>query len=174
MVKFIDSDSTENLYYLDTAGTQLYKRVAGTYADNGAAIEAWVTSKAQDLGNPDLTKYWVDLRLIFRRITGLMTLTLYSDDDSAIGTATIGTGSARGMGMNMLGSFALGKDGETTVATSSFVDNPLSVDINQDSRTIKFKVYNNRVNENFVLLGMIYAYYPKSHYVIDSSRKVYI
>ena len=175
MIKFIGTDNAEDLFFLDNAGTQVYKRAAGTYADNGAAIEAYVISKAQDLGNPDITKFWVDIRLIFRRLNGQITLTVYSDDGIEVGTTVIGSGAARGLGMNMLGSHMLGKDGETTSGTSAtFVDNPQSIGLNLDSRTMKFKIYNNRVNENFVLLGMVYAYYPKSHFVFDSSRKIYL
>ena len=177
MIKYIDtSTNAESLYFLDTGGTQVYKRVAGTYSDNGSAIEAYVVSKAQALDNPDITKFWVDLRLMFRRLNGQVTLTVYSDDNVQVGTATIGSGATRGMGMNMLASFMLGTDGESSSGdnVSTFVDNPQSVGLNLDSRTIKFKIYNNRVNENFVLLGMVYAYYPKSHYVFDSSRKIYL
>lgn len=174
MVKFIDSNNEEKLYFLDVTGTQVYGRVEGTYADAGAAIEAYVVSKAQDIGNPDITKFWVDIRLMFRRLSGQVSLTIYSDDNVTVGTATLGSGAARGMGMNMLGSFKLATDGETTTATSTFVDNPQSIGLNLDSRSMKFKIYNNRVNENFVLLGMVYAYYPKSHYVFDSSRKIYL
>lgn len=176
MIRFIDSDNAEALYFLDDGGTQVYMRQAGTYADDGAAIEAYVISKAQDLGNPDITKFWVDIRLIFRRLTGQVTLTVYSDDNITVGTATIGSGATRGMGMNMLGSFMLGTDGENDDGSTvgGFVDNPQSIGLNLDSRTMKFKIYNNRVNENFVLLGMVYAYYPKSHFVFDSSRKIYL
>jgi len=176
MVRYIDSSNNEDLYFLDDGGTQVYKRVAGTYNDNGAAIEAYVVSKAQDLNNPDITKFWVDLRLIFRRLSGQITFTVYQDDGVTVGTAVIGTISSRGMGLNMLGTVILGVDGEapSTTTTSSFIDNPQSIGLNLDSRTIKYKIYNNRVDENFVLLGTIYAYYPKSHYVFDSSAKIYL
>lgn len=176
MCRYIDSTNTEDLYFLDDGGTQVYKRVVGTYSDNGAAIEAYVVSKAQDVNNPDITKFWVDLRLIFRRLSGQITFTVYQDDGIAVGTAVIGSGSARGMGIKRLGVYQLGKDGVTTTGTSTttFVDNPQSVGLNLDSRTIMYKIYNNRVNENFVLLGTVYAYYPKSHYVFDSSRKIYL
>lgn len=176
MVKFIDSSNNEDLYFLDDAGTQVYKVSPGTYSDNGVAIEAYVVSKAQDAKNPDITKYWVDLRLMFRRLSGQVEITIYSDDNVSVGTGTIGSGSSRGMGLNPFGSFILGTDGETSAGdnVTTFVDNPQSIGLNLDSRTIKFKIYNNRVNENFVLLGMIYAYYPKSHYVFDSSRKIYL
>jgi hypothetical protein len=80
MVKYIDSLNAEYLFFLDDGGTQVYQRSTGTYADNGVAIEAWVTGKAQDLGNPDITKFWVDLRIIFRRIAGRVTFTVYQDD----------------------------------------------------------------------------------------------
>jgi hypothetical protein len=174
MVKYIDTSNAEFLYFLDDGGTQVYQRAPGTYSDNGAAIEAYVLSKAQDLGNPDLTKFWVDLRLIFRRLSGQVTFTVYQDNGIAIGTAVLGSGSARGMGLLPLGRARLGLDGQSTTATTSFVDNPTSVGLNLDSRTIQFKIYNNRVGENFVLLGTIHAYYPKSHYVFDSSRKIYL
>ena len=176
MVRYIDSSNNEDLYFLDDGGTQVYKRVTGTYNDNGAAIEAFVVSKAQDLNNPDITKFWVDLRLIFRRLSGQITFTVYQDDGVTVGTAVIGTVSSRGMGLNMLGTVILGVDGEapSTSTASSFIDNPQSIGLNLDSRTIKYKIYNNRVDENFVLLGTIYAYYPKSHYVFDSSNKIYL
>jgi hypothetical protein len=174
MVRFIDSNNAEALYFLDDGGTRVYQRQSGTYADNGAAIEAYIISKAQDIGKPDLTKFWVDIGLVFRRLSGLMTVTVYEDNDASVGTATLGAGATRGMGLNMLGSFKLGTDGETTTATTNFVDNPIRISLNLNSRRTKFKIYNNRVNENFVLLGMIYAYYPKSHYNFDSSNIVYL
>lgn len=175
MVKFIDSNNVEALYFLDDDGTQVYMREAGTYNDDGEAIEAFVVSKAQDLGNPDITKFWVDVGLVFRRLNGTVLLTVYEDDNVEVGTATIGSGATRGMGLNIMGTFMLGTDGEDDDGeTSSFADNPERIVLNLDSRTTKFKIYNNALNENFVLLGMIYAYYPKSHYVFDSSRKIYL
>jgi len=174
MVRYIDSTNTENLYFLDTAGTRVYQRVAGQFNDNGSAIEAWVTLKAQDFGNPDLTKFFIDLRPIFRRLNGTITITLYVDGNVAIGTGTITSGSVRGLGRVAFGRAMLGTDGLTATETESFVDIPESIVVNQDSRTLKAKFYNNTVNENFVLLGYVYDYYPKSPFVFDSSRKIYL
>lgn len=176
MAVFTDSTTnTEELYFLDDAGTQVYMRQPSTYADNGVAIEAWVTSKAQDIGNPDLTKFWIDVRLIFRRLSGTLQLTFYSDDDTTIGTATLSNSSVRGLARTAFGSFIMGVDGKTDSAdTPSFVDVPQSIGLNLDSRTIKFKLYNNSINENFVLLGFIYNFYPKSPFVFDSSKKIYL
>lgn len=175
MVRFINTSNEEELYFLDDAGTRVYKRVNGTYSDNGAAIEAYFVSKAQDAANPDIIKFWVDIRPVFRRLSGIVELTVYSDNNTAVGTATIGSGGVRGMGMNPMGSFMLGSDGEEGAAQSTtLVDNPFSIGLNFDSRVVKHKIYNNRVNENFVYLGSIHAFYPKSHYVFDSSQKIYI
>jgi len=174
MVRYVDSSNMEHLYFLDDGGTQVYQRQDGTYNDNGNAIEAWCTSPAQTLQNPDLTKFWVDLRIIFRRLTGQVTFTVYQDNSISVGTAVIGTGSSRGMGLATLGHIKLGLDGQTTTATTSFVDNPESIGLNLNSRTIQFKVYNNRTDENFVVLGEVFASYPKSHFVFDSSQKIYL
>lgn len=173
-VKYIDSLNAEYLFFLDDGGTQVYQRSTGTYADNGSAIEAWVTGKAQDLGNPDITKFWVDIRMVFRRISGRVTFTIYQDDGQTVGTGTIGSLSNRGMGLKMLGVTQLGLDGQSSTSTSSFVDSPISFPLNLSSRTLNFKVYNNNVNENFTLLGFVYASYPKSHFYFDSANKIYI
>jgi len=174
MVKYIDDNNEEHLYFLDTSGTQIYVREDGTYSDDGEAIEAWAVAKAQDIGNPDLTKFWVDIRPVFRRLNGSVTLTVYSDDDTAVGTATLSNGTIRGMARVAFGLYKFGVDGLVSEATESFVDSPESIGLNLDSRTIKFKIYNNTAGENFVLLGMVYAYYPKSHFVFDSSKKIYL
>lgn len=176
LLRFTNSaDNSDGLYFMPQTGTQLYMLQPGTYNDNGSAIEAYVVSKAQDGNDPDLTKFWVDLRLIFRRLNGSVALTIYDDTGSAQGNTSIGSGSARGMGLNVFGTFALGTDGETASTTGSAIaDNPVSVSLNLNSRNLKYKIYNNNLNENFVLLGMVYAYYPKSHFVFDSSQKIYI
>jgi hypothetical protein len=175
MAIYVDAANTQHLYFLDDGGTQVYQRVDGTYTDNGVAIEAWATSKAQNIENPDLTKFWVDLRLMFRRLNGQLTFTLYEDDSLTVGTAVIGSGSSRGLGLAKFGAHALfGSDGQAATTTASYVDDPEAIGLNLLSRTIQFKVYNNRVDENFTILGMVYAYYTMSHYVFDSSRKIYL
>lgn len=176
MVVYVDASNKQYLYFLDDGGTQVYQRAQGTYSDDGEAIEAWATSCAQNIQNPDLTKFWVDIRIIFRRLSGQVTFTVYQDNGISVGTAVIGSGSSRGMGLQSLGLGFLGADGQsaTTTDTVSFVDNPESIGLNLDSRTIQYKVYNNRVDENFVVLGTVYAYYPKSHFVFDSSQKIYL
>ena len=176
LLRFTSSaDNSEALYFINQTGTRLYMVQPGTYNDNGTAIEAYVVGKAQDGGQPDLMKFWVDLRLIFRRLNGVLTLTIYDDTSAAQGTTSIGSGSDRGAGLNVMGTFQLGTDGESSaVTTGSISDSPVSVSLNLNSRNLKYKIYNNNLNENFVLLGTVYAFYPKSHFVFDSSQKIYI
>ena len=177
LLRFTSSaDNTEALYFISQTGTRLYMVQPGTYNDNGTAIESYVVGKAQDAGEPDLMKFWVDLRLIFRRLNGVLTLTIYDDTSTAQGSTSIGSGTTRGTGMNVMGTFQLGTDGEAgaNATSGSISDSPVAVALNLNSRNLKYKIYNNNLNENFVLLGMVYAFYPKSHFVFDSSQKIYI
>lgn len=175
MVSFVDANNAQQLVFMDDGGTQAYQRSTGTYNDNGTAIEAYAVSKAQDIGNPDLTKFWVDLRLIFRRLSGQLSITIYSDDNTTVGTTTLGSsGISRGLAVSIIGRVKVGLDGKTTTSTTSFADTPEAFRLNLDSRTLKYKIYNNRINENFVLLGEVYAYFPRSHYDFDSSKTVYL
>ncbi|MCB1711286.1 MAG: hypothetical protein KDH96_02035 [Candidatus Riesia sp.] len=176
MVKYIDDTTNQqSLFFMDDSGTQMYQVEAGTYNDDGSAISAYVISKAQDLGQPDITKFWVDLRLIFRRLNGQATLTVYKDSGIEVGTATLSNNGSRGMGRVAMGTLIMGTDGlSSTESTGSFTDEPVPIGLNTDSRTIKFKISNDRLDENFVLLGVVYMYHLKSPYLIDTSRKVYL
>lgn len=173
-IKFVDSSNSEFLYFLDDDGTQVNKLTPGTYNDDGAAIEAFLVSKAFDLNNPDITKYFTDLGFIFRRLTGQLDITVYLDGGIELGTTTLSQGGTDGMGLVSLGLQTLGQGTGSTSTDVIFSDAPERVVVNSNSRTIKFKLSNDRINENFVLLGYILAYYPFSHFFFDSSRKLYL
>jgi hypothetical protein len=66
-VQYVDTVNEAHLYFLDDDGTQVYEYSAGTYADNTQAINAYLVSKAFDLGNPDIMKYFSDIGLILDR-----------------------------------------------------------------------------------------------------------
>lgn len=174
MVDWYDDTNEPHLYFLNDAGTQMYEVIKGQYNDAGVAIDAYITSKAQDFGNIDLTKRFVDLGLAFRRLTGLVTVTVYLDDEVSIGSVVLGTGSQAGIGLNMLGTQEYGLAGDDGSESSVQTDSVLRVVVNQNSRTLKFKIRNNRLNENFVFLGNIYGFYVQSHYLFDSANKIYI
>lgn len=172
--KYKNSTNEIQFLFLNVDGSSLKKWTPGTYADDGAAITANATSKTFDFNTPDVTKYFVDLGLIFRKLRGYLTVTVYVDDDISFGSGTIGGNTNDGMGLVMLGESPLGTGTSSTADTDTFSDSVRRVVIGTNSTSIKFKIENARVNENFVLLGYIHAFYPYSHYTFDSTKKIYL
>lgn len=177
MVKYIDSNNNERLLFNTETGTQMFEFTPGIYTDNGSAISAYLLSKVFDFKNPDITKYFVDLGLIFRTLSGEVNLELYTQGNVLFGgTAAIGGNPVTdGMGMTMLGYTVLGQGGGTVSPdTEAFSDLVKRVVIKTKSTNIRFRISNERNNENFVLLGFIHAFYPYSHYFFDSDSKIYL
>ena len=173
-IKYVDTTNTEHFYFLSSDGTEVMEFIEGQYSDDGVAIDAFLVSKAFDAKNPDIMKYWVDIGLVFRRLAGQVDVTVYTDGGALLGTGTIAQGSVDGMGLLPLGQQGLGFGTMETSEDTLFSDEPHRVVVNTNSRTVKFKVQNNRLNEGFVFLGYILAYFPFTHYVFDSSRKIYL
>lgn len=173
-IKYVDSANAEFLYHTDSGGAKVVKLTPGTYNDDNQPIEAFVVSKAYDDAKPDLTKVYPDIGLVFRRVTGQIDITIYQDGGVQTGSTTLTQGAVDGMGLLPLGMQTLGLGTGETAETSIFVDDPFRVVLNLTSKTIKYKLYNNRINENFVLLGTIIAWYPYTHFLFDSSKKLYI
>lgn len=174
MVEYVDSVGASHFYWMSDSGTQMYEVVQGRYNDNGVAINAYLVSKAQDFGNIDITKRFVDLGLAFRRLAGQITATVYLDDNASAGSVQIGSGSTAGIGLGMLGTEMLGTAGTSSTTSGATSDKVYRVVVNQSSRSLKFKISNSRIDENFVFLGCIYGFYPRSHFNFDSANKIYI
>lgn len=173
MTTFTNSSNQSDLYWLDDTGTQVYKWTPGVYNDNGAGINAWWTSKAQEAENIDITKRFADLRLVFRRLNGVVDLTIYDDEGTSDFSRQIGTPTLSGYGMMPWGMAMLGTSGTTSSSSGATVDTPYSIPINKNSRTLKFRIANDLPNENFVFLGYIIGLYLYSHYKFDSTKKIY-
>lgn len=173
---FKDSSSNYNLLFLPTTGTQVFKFTPGVYSDNNQPISSYILSKVFDFGNPDITKYFVDLGLMFRTISGAVDIEVYTEGNVLFGgTAGIGGNPVTdGMGMTMLGYTILGEGGGTSNTVSAFADEVRRVVINTNSTSIRFKISNSNNNENFVLLGYIHAFYPYGHFLFDSTNKIYL
>jgi hypothetical protein len=172
---FVDSTNQSYLLFLDDNGTKVCQFTPGTYNDDGVAIDAYFVSKAFDLGNPDILKYFTDIGLVFRRITGAVEAKVYLDDGILLGTATISQGSTDGMGLLPLAMQTLGLGtGESDDSAVTFADEPERLVVNSNSRTIKFRIGNSRLNEGFVFLGYILAFYPYTHFNFPSERKIYL
>lgn len=177
MIKYVDSTNTERLIFNTETGTQMYEFTPGVYNDNGVAIRSYLLSKVFDFKNPDITKYFVDLGLMFRTISGQIDLQIYTEGNVLFGgTATIaGNSVTDGMGMTMLGYSMLGTGGgSVSPDTESFTDRVDRVVIKTKSTSIRFRIENDRTDENFVLLGYIHAFYPFTYYLFNSDRKIYI
>lgn len=174
MVQYIDSVNKPHFYFMHDNGTQMYEVLPGTYNDAGVAINSYVVSKAQDFGNPDLTKRFVDLTLMFRTIAGLVTVGVYTDNSILAGSVVIGTQVADGMGRSPLGLATFGVGTGSSSGTIATTDIAERVQIGQNSRTVKFKISNNRLNENFTFLGYTFGYYVYSPFLFDSTYKIYI
>jgi hypothetical protein len=174
--KFVDSDNEQNLLFLTADGTQVNQFTPGIYTDDGVPIRAYLLSKVFDFKNPDITKYFVDLGLMFRTISGQVDLEVYTEGNVLFGgTAGIaGNPVTDGMGMTMLGYTMLGLGGGTEAIADAYADLVRRVVINTNSTTIRFRIENARNNENFVLLGYINAFYPYGHYLFDSTKKIYL
>lgn len=107
-VQYTDDNNQSHLYFLDDDGTKVYQLTPGTYNDDGEAIDAYFVSKAFDMNNPDILKFFLDVGLVFRRLSGEVDVTIYLDGGTSLGTATISQGGANGMGLLPLGMEVLG------------------------------------------------------------------
>lgn len=174
--KFVNSDNEQNLLFLAEDGTQVYKFTPNEYTDNGVPIRAFLLSKVFDFKNPDITKYFVDLGLMFRTISGLVDLEVYTEGNVLFGGSVgiAGNPVTDGMGISMLGLTMLGLGGGTSATQEAFADVVRRIVINTNSTTIRFRIENARNNENFVLLGYINAFYPYGHFLFDSTKKIYL
>ncbi len=176
MAIFVDADNNTSLLFMPTDATQVYEFTPGTYTDNGVPISCYILSKVFDFKNPDITKYFVDLGLMFRTISGEVSVEIYTEGNLLFGgTAGIaGNTVADGMGYSVLGYTMLGLGGGDADALVAYADIIRRVVINTNSTTIRFKISNDRNNENFVLLGYIHAFYPYGHYLFNSDNKIYL
>jgi hypothetical protein len=174
MIQFIDANNAAHFYFIHDSGTQMYEVVAGTYNDNGVAINAYVVSKAQDFGTPDLTKRFVDLTLMFRTISGLVTVGIYTDNNISAGSTVIGSQTADGMGRWAFGTKSFGTGTGSNSGQVATTDIAERIKIGQNSRTLKFKISNNRLNESFTFLGYTFGYYAYSPFLFDSTYTIYV
>lgn len=174
--KFVNTDNEMFLIFLKESGTQCYTFTPDVYSDDGAPINSYMLSKVYDFKSPDITKYFVDLGLMFRTISGEVELEIYTEGNVLLG-GTVGIGGnpvTNGMGISMLGETMLGLGGGDPTTQEAFADTVRRVKLRTKSTSIRFRIANNRNNENFVLVGFIHAFYPFTHYLFDSNKNIYL
>lgn len=158
--EFIDANNVEKLYYADENTATVW--VEATGHDHGTSpISMYWESKAYDFGLFDIQKRYVDLTLLFRQLSGSVKLTIIIDGGKTVKNYSIsGNSFSGGLGRGLLGSTLLGGRDETGVAptNTTTVNVPIRIDVGEQGRTIKFRVQNDTLGENFVLLGFNFGY----------------
>jgi hypothetical protein len=172
---FVDSTNTQHLLFASDDEAKVYE-LDSNYSDNGSAISAYWVSKAFDAGQPDLYKRWIDLTLLFRQISGTISITVYADNNAIVHSSSIPSGSVDGgIGQATWGGEVFGGNiSSTSTATDSTATSnvPYRIRINTTSRTLKVKVANANNNETFILLGLSLTYRPYSHFKFPSTLKI--
>lgn len=173
---YIDDTNQEHLYYAADDEPEVYEITESTYSDAGQPIDGYFTSKAFDLGNPDVYKQFLNIRLLFRQVRGAISIKVYTDGDTLVKETQITPASRAGsgtMGTQTLGKELLGGEVSTAVTTNTTTNVPYEVPVNKKARTIKVRVGNARNSENFVLLAIVVTYVPFSAFLFDSSKRLY-
>lgn len=164
-VLYASSDSA-NVYILDNTSQNV-----------GSAINSYWTSKAYDAGDSQLYKRWIDCTFLFRQISGTLALTFYDEGQNILHMSTISNTSGAQLGAMGAEPFFGGEVFGGPILTQSSTqllttDVAYRVKLSTTSRTIKVKIANNSLNENFVLLGLYFTYRPYSHFKFPSQYKI--
>jgi len=171
--EFIDSTGAKHLYYADDNSAHVYEVVEGYYSIDGDPMSSQWTSKAFDANNFDFYKRWLDVTILFRQISGSVTVTFYADNGQVVKSTSISSDTDRSgsMGTVLMGSPIFGGTG-TASSTSTTNNVPYRFKINTKSRTLKIKISNDNNDENFIVLGFVIAYVPYNRQSWPSALKI--
>lgn len=174
---YIDSNNREKLVFTSSDSAKVFETTQA-YNDNDSAIDSYWQSKAFDNGDFDIEKRWLYVDLQFRQVSGSISITIYTDGDTLAGSASIPSPTSAGeLGSMLLGEELLGGNPEDQVfsgTTNSSINVPYRVPIRKNSRTIKIKIANSIVNQNFILTGIVFGFIPFSQYKFDSANKLQV
>jgi len=171
--EFIDTSGNRHLYFADDNSAEVYEVIEGNYSNNGTAIDSYWISKSFDANQFDEYKRWLDVTILFRQISGSVTVTFYADNDQVVKSTSISsdTDFSGSIGTTLMGSPIFGGTG-TTSSTSTTNNVPYRFKVNTKSRTLKIKISNNSDNQNFIVLGFVIAYVPYNRQSWPSSLKI--
>lgn len=169
----IDTSNIEHLFFTSSTSAQIYEMDAN-FTDAGTAIPAYWDSKAFDADAPDLQKRWNYVDLLFRQVSGTVSISIFTDNGELAASASIVPAAGGGeLGTMLLGEELLGGDPADQVDVEVNTTNvPYRIPVRKTSRTLKIRVENNSNNQNFVLVGMYFGYTPYSQYKFNSSNKL--
>jgi hypothetical protein len=171
--EFIDTSGNRHLYFADDNSAKVYEVIEGNYSNNGTAINSYWISKSFDANQFDEYKRWLDVTILFRQISGSVTVTFYADNDQVVKSTSISsdTDFSGSIGTTLMGSPIFGGTG-TASSTSTTNNVPYRFKVNTKSRTLKIKISNNSDNQNFIVLGFVIAYVPYNRQSWPSSLKI--
>lgn len=187
---YLDTANKLQFVFTNSQNKALNRFTPNVYNDNGEAIHAWWRSRAFHGRKIDYTKWWKQLRLIFKGINGSIVLSLYDEDGEfdASDEYTISPPLAGGLGSYMYGEAIFGggtaddylsgsgSTGGSSGTSGHHVANtnnskPLYIDIKHKSRTFSFQVENNKADENFALLGIFIQFETGDFDAVDGQLK---
>ena len=165
---YTDETNRRHLVFTDSKEPRMNQFTPGLYNDNGKPIEAWWTSRAFQGRKLDLEKLWKEVRPIFRKVTGTVDMEFFDENGSFGGTVSINASALGGLGYDQVGALMFGTslvdtytsrdlglaEEEANISSANQSSNEVySVRVARDARTLKIKFSNNKLDENFVLLG---------------------
>jgi hypothetical protein len=174
--EFIDSNNARHLYYAADDTNQVYEIDTG-YTDDGQAISAQWTSKAINFGDISRQHLVMYIDFEFRQIIGTVTIDIFSDGNTLQKTTSVGSGNdiTGTVGMDMWGDPIWGGNASTTSATITTTGSsnvPYRLPVGITTRTLKFRISNNKINETFVFLGAKIYYRPYAPEKFPSAQKL--
>lgn len=171
---YIDSNNEMQLIFTSADSAKVYQMTPGTYSADGSAISASWSSKAFDLGDFSTYKRWIDVTIYFRQLSGTVNIDVVTDNGQIARSASVSGLSSSGIGSDMWGDAFFGGNTSTSSSTTSSSTNnvPYRLRIGIKARSVKLVISNDRNNENFVVLGFVFALRNYSHFVYPSSLRI--
>lgn len=183
MAIYLDSSGKQQLAFTSSVTTNLCRFVPNQYNDNGEPINAYWRSRAFHGLKIDYTKLWKIFRPIFKGIKGSITISYYDENGEfdASDDYQINNVSRGGLGTDLVGGVTMGWSVASEASASgtgsashtehhsanSNNSKIFNIYIGRESRTFTFQIENNKVDENFALLGFVIQYETKDFNVFD-------
>lgn len=185
---YLDTANKRQFVFTNSQNKALNRFTPNIYNDNGEGIRAWWRSRAFHGRKIEYTKWWKQLRLIFKGINGSIILSMYDEDGEfdASDEYTISPPLAGGLGSHLFGEqifgggvaddYSGGNTGGSSGTSGHHVGNtsnskPLFIDIKHKSRTFSFQIENSKPDENFALLGIMIQFETGDFDAVDGQLR---
>lgn len=168
-IVYEDDDSVEHLLWGDDNSGQVYEFDLSR-TDDGTAINCRWSWKAFSADKFDVQKIFAWVNLLFRNVSGNVTIDLITDGETSNArTAGVGVSAAiAGIGVSMWGDFMFGDDGTDGDTITESVSKPKRVILRKKAKTLRPVISCNAINSYFSLLDLSIAYKEKSPRKFDS------